>query len=93
MHNAPLWLMKPTEPGRAMVVAKVALKPGKRAHNAQAIRADDADVGGLCFFEELALQFRALRADFLEAGGDDDGAAHPVFAAFPNDAGNGGRGG
>ena len=27
MHSAPLWLMKPTEPGRAMVVAKVAFMP------------------------------------------------------------------
>ena len=27
VHSAPLWLMKPTEPGRAMVVAKVAFRP------------------------------------------------------------------
>src|SRR5579871_2764400 len=27
VHSAPLWLMKPTEPGRAMVVANVAFKP------------------------------------------------------------------
>ena len=27
VQRAPLWLMKPTEPGRAMVVANVALRP------------------------------------------------------------------
>jgi hypothetical protein len=27
VHSAPLWLMKPTEPGRAMAVAKVAFIP------------------------------------------------------------------
>ena len=37
--SAPLWLMKPTLPGRAMAAAKVAFRPGKRAHHAQAVRA------------------------------------------------------
>ena len=39
MHSAPLWLRKPTFPGRAIWAAKVAFSPC-RAHDAQAVRAD-----------------------------------------------------
>ena len=42
VHSAPLWLMKATFPGRAMVCAKVAFSPLDGIHHAQAIRADHA---------------------------------------------------
>ena len=54
--------MKPTLPGRAMVLAKVAFRAGDGAHHAQAVGADDAHVAAPGMFQDLAFQFHALRA-------------------------------
>ena len=40
------------------------VQAGERAHHAQAVGADHADVGGLRFVQQLPLQVRALRARF-----------------------------
>ena len=84
VQSAPLWLMKPTLPGRAIPLAKVALRPVMRAHDAQAVRADHAHVPATCLFQDLPLQLGACRASLLEACGNHDGPAHPALGALPD---------
>ena len=91
VHSAPLWLMKPTEPGRAMVVAKVAFRPESGLITPRQLGPTTRMLAGLRLVQQLALQRRALRPDFLEAGRNHDRAAHAVLAAFPDDSGNRGR--
>ena len=79
MHSAPLWLMKPTEPGRAMVVAKVAFRPVSGLITPRQLGPMTRMLARLRLRQQLALQRRAFRADFLEAGRDHDGAAHAVL--------------
>ena len=93
VQRAPLWLMKPTLPGRAMAAAKVAFKFAAGHHDAEAVRPDDAHAGLGGFRQHLAFEFHAGRADFLEAGGDDDGALDARRAAILDDAGHAGRAG
>ena len=65
-----------------------------RVEHAEAIRPDHPHAAGAADFDEFLFRLGALRADFLEAGGDDDdrfgarldgvvqGVLH-VFAAPP----------
>ncbi len=55
VHRAPLWLIKPTLPGRAMVLAKVAFRPLSGRHHSQAVRSDDAHVAAPGMLHDLAL--------------------------------------
>ena len=73
--------------GAALVESCVQSDGG--AHDAQAVRADQADVVLVCGFHHFAFQRGAFGADFTETGGDDDSRFYPVDAAFFNDAGNG----
>ena len=49
VQSAPLWLMKPTLPGRAIALAKVAFRRVRGAHHAQAVRADDPHLAARLF--------------------------------------------
>ena len=53
-----------------------------RNHRAQAVGADDAHVVLASLLQARVLQSRALLAHLLEAGGDDDDAAHSGLAAL-----------
>ena len=75
VHSAPLWLMKPTMPGRAMAVAKVAFRPESGLITPRQLGPMMRMLAALRLGQQLALQLGAFGADFLEAGGDDDGAA------------------
>ena len=86
VHSAPLWLMKPTLPGRAMPRREGGVQAGERAHHAQAVGADDAHVALARFLEQLPLQLRALRPDFLEAGRDHDRRLDARRRALPDDS-------
>ena len=88
VQRAPLWLMKPTLPGRAMLVANVAFRPIGGHHDAEAIRADDAHAAAARFGEDFLLEGHAFGAGFLEAGGDDDRARDAGFDAILDDARN-----
>ncbi len=61
---------------------------GKGAHHSQAVGADDADVRSLRLLQKLPLKLGAFRTDLLEPGGNHDGPAHTLLAAFPDQTRN-----
>ena len=73
-----------------MVLAKVALSLLMRAHQAQAIRPDDAHSAAARLGQDLVLQRRATLADFAESGRNDDRGRHVRSGTFADHAGNGG---
>src|ERR1039458_8112591 len=87
VQSAPLWLMKPTDPGRATVVAKVAFIPESGLITPRQF----GPMIRILAFCASTSSCRALRSYLLEAGRDHDGALHAVLAAFPDEPGNGGR--
>ena len=89
VQSAPHWLMKPTLPGLAMVAAKVALTPmfgiiTPRQFGPTMRMLPRARLG-----ENLPFELHACRPGFLEAGGNDDGAADAGLDAILDDAGDG----
>ena len=62
-----------------------------RAHDAEAIRADEADVGVARGVGELRLEPRAGLARLVEAGGEDDRGADALLAAFADRLDHGAR--
>ena len=74
VQSAPLWLMKPTMPGRAMPLAKVALMPVSGLITPRQLGPMMRMRRGAGRGENFLLQLGAFRADLLEAGRDDDGA-------------------
>ena len=87
MQSAPLWLMKPTVPGRAMAAAKVAFSPVSGLITPRQFGPMTRILAAPRLFQELLLELGALRPDLLEAGGDDDRAADAGLAALVDDAG------
>ena len=61
------------------------VEAGDRAHDAEAVRADDAHRSAAGLLENLPLQFRAGVAGLLEAGRDDDRALHAGVDALADD--------
>ncbi len=68
------------------------IQAGQRIHHAKAVGPDDSHFSTFCVFQNLPFQFRALRADFLKAGRNDDCAFDAGIDAFFDDAGYGWRG-
>ena len=64
VQRAPLWLKKPTVPGRAIWAANVALRPGAGPHHAQAVGPDQPHPAAPGLLEHLALELGALRDRF-----------------------------
>ena len=94
VQRAPDWLMKPRVPGLAMVLAKVALRPGVGHHHPQAVGANQAHLAFARLFEHLAFEFDARRAGFLEAGRNNDRARDACGHTFADETRDGGgRGG
>ena len=91
VHRAPLWLMKPTLPGRAIADGEGGVDARDRAHDAEAVGADDAHRPAARFLENLPLQLGAGLAGLLETGRDDDRAFHAGVDALADDAGHGRR--
>ena len=60
-----------------------------RAHDAQAVRTDEADLVTACGFHQFFFQCDAGRSCLAETGGDDDRRLHAVEAAFFDDARHG----
>ena len=89
MHSAPLWLMKPTLPRRAMVVAKVAFKPLIGTHYTQAVRSDDSHIAAAGMLQNLAFQLCTFSPHLFEAGGDNDGAFYAKVNRVLDDARDG----
>ena len=88
MHNAPLWLMKATLPGRAMLWANVAFRPvigfiTPRQFGPITPHLSANEVGN------LTLQILAVLAKFLEARRDDNGSGDAQAHRLANDIGNG----
>ena len=89
VHRAPLWLMKPTLPGRAMPAAKVALRPVSGLITPRQLGPMMRMLPRRASIR-LAFQFQSGRADLLEAGRNDDGALDAFLGAFADDAGHAG---
>ena len=56
MQSAPLWLKKPTFPGRAIWVANVALRPESGPHDSEAVGPDQAHAAAPGLLEDPALE-------------------------------------
>ena len=91
MQRAPLWLRKPTVPGRAISAAKVAFRPRHGVHHAQAVGPDQPHPPAPRLLQHLPLELGPLRADLLEPGRDDDRPLHPGLDALADHAGHGRR--
>ena len=77
--------------GQGHALGKGGVDARERAHDAQTIGADDAHLGAARLFKNLLLEFASLFANFLEAGGDDDGALDAILHALLNQVGHGRR--
>ena len=74
MQSAPLWLMNPTLPGRAIAAGERGVQPAERAHHAQAVRPDQPHPAAPGLLEDPALELGPVRPDLLEPGRDHDRA-------------------
>ena len=89
VQSAPLWLMNATLPGtRHAVRGEGGIETADRIHHAQAVRADHAHAAAAELLQNLAFEFLAVLAVFLESGGNDDRAAHSRGHALPDHRGH-----
>ena len=77
MQRAPLWLMKATLPGRAIVAANVAFSPVTGLITPRQLGPMIRIFPGRAS-SRFAFEFAPARPGLLEACGDDDGAATPA---------------
>ncbi len=89
VHSAPDCETRPMVPGLALPWAKVRLTPAARAHDAEAVGADQAHAVAPRGIDHGALERGAARPAFGEAAGDDDDIARAGAAAGLDDAGHG----
>ena len=87
VQSAPLWLMKPTLPGRAMAAAKVAFSPCSGLITPRQLGPTMRMSAAARLGQDLAFQFAPGGADLLEAGRNHDGGLHAVLGAIVDDAG------
>jgi hypothetical protein len=86
VQSAPLWLMKPTLPGRAMAPAKVAFSPRRGFIRPRQFGPNQPHVAASRLCKDLPLQLGAGRTSLFGSRRDDDGPLDAHVGALTDDA-------